>query len=216
MPNRAPSKKQAAARAVATKKKIKDQAALVKEAREAAQNLPVTDIDEWKQDAVESSGDVIVKMKVPSGKVCQVKRVTLQTFIAKGMIPNALLPMVVKATEEAQGITANEIADILKDGEALGSMLDMADHVVCECMVKPAVTPNEVRDEIAADEALDDDEKKAKLRSHLFADEVELADKMFIFQYCVGGTRDLERFREQSTTALADVADESAVQGSAK
>lgn len=39
----------------------------------------------------------------------------------------------------------------------------------------------------------------------LYIDEVEMDDKMFIFGWAVGGTADLERFREESAAVLADV-----------
>lgn len=202
------SQKQKEAKRVTTGRAVKKAAAAVKEAREKARDMEVTSVGEWKKD----SGDqgVESKLALPSGHVCVVKRVSMQTFIEKGMIPNALLPIVLKSTQ-GEGMSKSQVADIMSDNERLKDMMNMADSVVCDVVVAPKITPNDVRDTITSDKSLTAAAKKKKLAEHLFADEVDINDKMFIYQFAVGGSRDLETFRRGQDAPVAGVDGQQAV-----
>lgn len=58
--------------------------------------------------------------------------------------------------------------------------------------------PDEVGDEITEDRKDDDT---------LYVDELDEEDRMFIFQWVIGGTDDIARFREEASTDLASVAE---------
>ena len=92
---------------------------------------------------------------------------------------------------ECAGFTPGE-ADMLRKSMATFSaeqMIHVLDRIVCACVVKPRIemTPND-----------------PTRRKHgvVYCDMVDLDDKLFLFNYVVGGTRDLERFRQESADAL--------------
>lgn len=147
----------------------------------------------------------VTDLELPSGKICQVRKPQgMQMFLANGTIPNALLPIVGKSLE-GEDAKPPELANLLEEGEKLQAVFDLADSVVVQTVVAPKVNavpttnlgtsvPMGERCEFLGIEGDDDD--------LLWVDEVDLEDKMFIFMFAVGGSRDIERFREGSAEAM--------------
>jgi hypothetical protein len=72
-------------------------------------------------------------------------------------------------------------------------ILEVVDKVTCYVVIQPAVMP------VPEDGAERDDE-------FVYIDQVDLEDKMFILNFAVGGTRDLERFRQEVGESLRGLA----------
>lgn len=130
---------------------------------------------------------------LPSGNVAKVRRPGMQAFVTAGIIPNSLLGIMMKELERGgaqQPFNPDEIVgDIQNNPEKLNDLMELVDSVLVHCVLEPKVelpTKGVERDP-----------------NTLYADEVDLEDKFFIFQYAVGGSRDLERFREGSAAMLA-------------
>lgn len=161
---------------------------------------------------------------LPSGLSVTARRVPLSTFVRQGDVPNPLLPIVDEALNRGKAVEASSLMG--EDGvdmDTVNSMLEMVDAVVIEALITPKVHPVPTEDEdgdpfvigenwatqaeldAAIDEARDDD--------LLYIDEVDDEDKMFIFQWVLGGTGDVERFRAE---AEADVASLVQKQGGGK
>ena len=181
----------------AAAKKVVKAANEVKAARNT-EDLEVTSAAQWKR-----KGRDPVKLALPSGNVCLAKNPGMEVFLLQGMIPNALLPLVQQAVEQGQGLTPTQQAKLNTDPEMLGQVMEFARMCLVECVVEPVVLP------VPEGEAQRDPEC-------LYADEVDLEDTIFIMQWVVGGTSDLERFREEQASALATVATEPAVQHETK
>lgn len=151
-----------------------------------------TSASEWKKGSAVSP---LVDLEVPSGKVCQVRPVGMEAFLTAGLIPNSLMA-IVKAGMTAADNREEVIEDLTNDvsGEQLVDMIRMFDAVTCHVVVQPRVHPVPENEE-----GRDDD--------LLYVDEVDVNDKFFIFNFAVGGTRDLERFRQQQEDAMGTVRD---------
>lgn len=153
-------------------------------------------------------------LTVPSGQLCLVKRPGVQGLMAAGVLHNidGLTAMVnqkhIKRVKGGPSSVAPGVPDpasldmqsILKDPEALDSIMHTVDRVVCHVVIKPEVTmtPNDVtrrRDGV------------------IYADMVDLVDKMFIFNFAVGGSRDLETFRGGLGEAVGSLDDGEGVEG---
>lgn len=130
-------------------------------------------------------------LAVPSGHVALVSNPGLQSFLAQGVIPNSLMPIVQKALQ-GEKPQQNEVAELIMDPTGIAEMLDFTDRIVLACVVEPALTP-------APPKGSERDS------SVLYVDEVDLEDKLFIFQWVMGGTRDLEPFREAIAEGLESV-----------
>lgn len=167
---------------------------------------------DWKK----GKSDKNYELEVPSGNTCLVRRPGPQALLQSGSIPNSLLGVVMPLLEEAekkgkQGDSSPTpdaaMADLQKaiidDPEKLQDMFAMVDHVALQCVIAPHLTPASVRAEILANEELTQEEKDAQLEELLFVDDVDFEDKMVIFNYAVGGTADLERFRAGTQALVA-------------
>jgi len=122
-------------------------------------------------------------VELPSGQVVKLSHKSLQSFIISGQIPNSLLSVINSISVARQGGTEEEVMhDLLENPEQLKSMFDIVDTVVMVLMIEPKCHP------IPDDEDDRDDDL-------LYIDELEDADKMYIFTIATGGTTDLESFR---------------------
>ncbi len=158
-------------------------------ARQASTSKPApkpTPASQWKK---ASAG---TPLQVPSGNTALVRSSGMQIFLTKGLIPNSLLPIVRQAMSgkqvdlKAEDITEDQLAD----------MVMLFDAIVVHCVIEPTVLPVPAEGEERDPEAL-------------YVDDVDFDDKMFIFQWVVGGTRDLEQFRKEQAAGV------DAVRGSA-
>jgi hypothetical protein len=167
----------------------------------------VTDGAEW---AREGRANVSGKpLTVPSGKTCLVRRPDgMKFFLDQGMIPNALLPMVMEAVNEHKETSPKELGDaVMESPDMLPALLDLADRVVVHCVVEPKVEPvpkDEEGNVVPPEERPDDDT--------LYIDYIDQEDKMFIFNYAVSGVTDVAEFRRESAKSVADLQSSQAVQ----
>ena len=144
-----------------------------------------TSASAWKAKSQEGT-----PLVVPSGNTCLVRAVGLQVFVRQGMIPNGLMPIVNDAIKKGQVPTDQEF-DLEDNPEMIDEMMTLMDEVTVYCVVEPAVELVPVDDEgNALHYSLRDPDT-------LYVDEVDFQDKVFIFQYAVGGTADLTKFRQE-------------------
>lgn len=159
-----------------------------------------TSVSEWKRKAGSD-------LKLPSGHVCRVRNPGMKAFLSAGLIPNSLIPIVTEALTRGEspsgGASKQDAAvekklqeELTSDPKLLTDMIDAIDNVTVYCVLEPKVNPTPMR-EIPKDDGSvelveDFDAKDPEL---LYVDDVDFEDKTFIFNWAVGGTRDLERFR---------------------
>lgn len=131
-------------------------------------------------------------VELPSGLSVKVRNANgLRGFVESGMIPNSLMNIVQEAIKtgkepDMSGVVTEEGID----PKMVADMLLMLDNVVQKVVVDPPVHPLPESEEDRDDELL-------------YIDELDEEDKMFIFQWVTGGTRDLEQFHQE----LADGVD---------
>lgn len=156
-------------------------------------------------------------MQLPSGLTVKTRNPGgLQAFMAGGEIPNNLMPIVQEALEKGKqmDMSSKFIHDGKIDAGLYESMETMMNNMVVKVVVEPKIHPilteADVKEwnqkhpdnQVTDPEELRSDEK-------LYADEIPLDDKMFLFQWVSGGTRDLEKFRQQLEEGVASVATKS-------
>jgi hypothetical protein len=113
-----------------------------------------------------------------------------------GMIPNELMPLVQEAMAKGQAPSQQQIADLQMDPAMIGTVLQLFDDVCVFCTIDPQVSPAPV-DQQGQILPFDHPDRDANI---LYVDEVVMEDKMFIFNFAVGGTSDLTKFREEFVT----------------
>lgn len=169
-------------------------------------------------------------LEVPSGQLCQVRPAGVQQLISAGVLESAdtLTSMIdekhIKRTSARGGKTTGKPAQtgantmkmpdgstaavntdsLLKDPEQLNRVFTLVDKTVAHMVVQPVVKrPVKVVD--GKEVELPHTEREEGV---VYTDMIELADKMFVFQYAVGGDTDLESFRKRFGEGVAGVAAE--------
>lgn len=137
-----------------------------------------------------------IELELPSGETCLVVRPGVQGLIGAGILDSL---------DTLTGLVQSELIDskdprnaqkavkaLAENPQDLLKAMDLVDKVVCYVVKAPEVLMPPA----------DASERDAEA---LYADEVDLDDKMFIFQFVVGGTRDIEQFRKESQELLGGV-----------
>lgn len=149
-------------------------------------NRQVTTAEQWKL------GRQPVKLLLPSGNVCLAINKGMQFFIERGDIPNSLMPIIQEAIADGTGGSPKKAQQIAATPEMLADSMRMMNLCVVECVVDPQIH-------------MPPAEGEERFSHLLYADELDMEDKIFFFQWVVGGTSDIEQFRAQQTSAVADV-----------
>lgn len=134
---------------------------------------------------------------VPSGQTCLVRRPGMEGLMKAGILHNVdSLSQVVneKHLKRVDGKTTDEInmSSLMADEEGMAEVLHVMDKVICHVVVKPEVhmTPGDVT---------------RRVQGVVYADMIDLVDKMHLFNFAVGGTRDLESFRRGLDEAVGSL-----------
>lgn len=149
-----------------------------------------TSVREWK------AANKPAPLTLPSGFTALVKVPGLAKLLAEGLISDTLTPIAEAAVQSGKGdkaprgMTDEQMREMAADPKKLSEAFDTFDKVLCYCVVEPHV--EYYKDEegtVIPEEDRDEDV--------LYSDEVDLDDKMFIFNVVSGGTKDLESFRKE-------------------
>lgn len=125
---------------------------------------------------------------LPSGLTVQAKRGGVEVFIKSGKIPNSLMPLL-KAAMVGDEEAAKALASLDVNPEMLGEMFELFDIVAVATITVPKVW-------------LVPDDESERDAERLYVDEIDGEDKQFLFQWAVGGTADVEKFREQAEQSV--------------
>lgn len=189
----------------------------------------VTSAREWKGKVQVEGQD----LPLPSGNVALVRQLEPTAFLNSGMIPDPLTSLIRKAIHTKQGLNPKDLEKIADDPKQLSAALELFDRVLSYCVVEPHVEmpPTcdvDVNGEPCGQYANTDIHQKPASSGHhayhegprdpdvLYADQVVMDDKVFIFQWVLGGTHDLAKFRAELTRGVESVSDGQAVPGKAK
>lgn len=166
-------------------------------------------------------------LPLPSENVALVRQISPQAFLASGLIPDPLRPIVTTAINSKQGLRPKDTKKMMDDPKLLGAAMELMDRTVCYVVVEPEIVmPPKCTEcgEYANNETHNRESANFGHRYNegprdpnlLYADQVDLMDKQFVFQYCMGGVKDLEPFREELATTVGGLQAGQGVQDPAK
>ena len=195
------------------------------------QQTPVTPTpaSQWKTSSPVEGQDVVL----PSGNVARCKRLSPQAFLTSGTLPDPLSAIVKKAIHTKQGLNPKDVEKISQDPEMLASALETFDRVLEFVMVEPRVSmPPACVVVIDGEECglyANTEVHRDTFRSGrhayqegprdpniLYADIVDMDDKMFLFQWALTGAEDLTSFRAELAAAVGSLPDGEDVPGEAQ
>jgi hypothetical protein len=155
------------------------------------------------------------ELELPSGNVALVRRPGPAALLKKGVLPDAMASMISDMIATGKGMSKEQSKAMANDPEMLTGMMEAMDKVLCAVVLSPHVLYHigqknaagaweAVFENHPANVEIPYDERDPEA---LYADDVDFEDKSFIFNYAVGGTRDVARFREESDLSLATLSD---------
>jgi hypothetical protein len=153
-------------------------------------------------------GSNLELLQFPSGKVARIKRVPLPTLLAENLLGDSLSVLASQAVERGQGMEASQIQAMSEDPKKIMEALDAFDKVAVKCFVDPKLTyykwqeGTEIPGRAKAGDVIDDEDRDP---DKIYSDQVDLEDKIFLFQVISGGSSDLQRFRVELEQSVAGV-----------
>jgi len=143
-------------------------------------------------------GELFEDVRVPSGQLCQMRKVNARVLVALGLIDTmdpltALVDAKHIKRVKSGGSSVPEVdaQSLMKDPEAVVKLLDITDKLI-EALV---VQPNVKRPIRIVDGKEFDLKPHERVPGQIYTDMVDDMDKVFLFQWAMGGTADLEQFR---------------------
>lgn len=140
-------------------------------------------------------------LSVPSGNTALVRSPGMQVFLEQGIIPNSLMSIIMDAMKAGKAPSEDIMGEMITDPEKLKDVVALSDAVTVYCCLDPIVMAPP-KDEEGNAVPFTDPRRKSEV---LYVDEVDFNDKMYIFSFAVGGTANLEKFREQLELDVPDV-----------
>jgi hypothetical protein len=149
-----------------------------------------------------------VELRLPSGQLCLVQRMSIAKMAEEGIIDNfdSLTSLVqdkhVAKKSRSNGAPRQSASDLeteimmrnlMKHPERLKDAMDIMDRVVMAVVVQPEILPVP-EDGMRKDGAA-------------YIDWVDEEDKSYVMNFAFGGSRDLERFRREFAESSASVDD---------
>lgn len=162
-------------------------------------------------------------LELPSGLHATVHRPGMEKFLQAGFLPDSLAEEIQRQIKLAQGTASTKIKQEEKkileslDSVEIEELLDAMNRITEMCVLDPKVqwhkrfAVDEDGEPLYEDEAhtrqvteiIPDEDRDGEI---VYTDEIDQDDKNFIFQYAVGGSSDLTRFRQQSESFMDAVA----------
>lgn len=140
-------------------------------------------------------------IKLPSGLVMRLRNPGLIAMAQNGLIPNSLMALVQEGIKKGKEPEPEEVLGA--DGVDMAEMGQMVRTIVCSAAYEPKVL-DVIDPETGEPWTKRDDDQ-------VYVDDIDEMDQMFIFQWAIGGTSNLEQFRKESAAVLATVPGRKAV-----
>lgn len=171
------------------------------------------------------------ELTLPSGQTCAAKRVTVEKMIEAGILndTDALTATVsqhttIKKSNGPNGPASKELDEdkLLRDPEAIKAVVKLCDKAMPSIVVSPGVALHFEEITVGKTTVIRplDDDQRALLRADrpglVFTDQIDFTDKMFLFDWAVGGLKAMQSFRGESTDAVGSLANGSKPKNKAK
>lgn len=156
----------------------------------------------------QAAQDDLHDVRVPSGALCQARRPGIKGLMKAGLLDSfdTLTALVQNEHIEPNSLQpgTKAKADKLPDPKAVEEGFALVDRLVVAVVVQPALyDPHLQKGE--TEEKREKRIAEAILEGKLSVEQVDLVDKMFLMNWAVGGSADLESFREGFGETLADI-----------
>lgn len=164
-----------------------------------------------KYAATQWGGEMFHDLMVPSGQLCQVRRPGAEGLMRVGLLDKVkgLSALVddkhLKRVKGGKSGAASDLArELVNNPDEAMTVMNTIDKIVKYVVIQPQLELPFKTSPDGKDVSLQDNER---LEGQIYTDQISIEDRMFIFQYAVGGSSDVERFRRESSQSLAGFQD---------
>jgi hypothetical protein len=171
----------------------------------------------WKK----SKAEAYIDLECPTGTWCQIRKPNPRALVTLGFLDrldtlNGVIQS--KHIKRVKGEAKIDTTSLIKDPTSLMGMLELADRVVEYVVIQPTVQRPYVSTGVdgegnPTERQLRGDERDDEV---IYTDELDDADKMFIFSLSAGGDPDLATFRKLYNESAANLGNVEQVAGSSK
>ena len=175
----------------------------------------------WASATPEGAEEELV---LPSGQTCRARRMTIEGVITTGLLDevDSLTSIVDQHTRKVKG--GNRVPDgtpviddaLLKDTEALGSILTVVDSLVPHIVVSPVVHPHWTEQVVGKTKVRRKIAQADRVPGRIYTDMIQLDDKMHLFDWALGGLAAFSSFRGEPGSDVGNVAAREGNRGKAK
>jgi hypothetical protein len=153
------------------------------------------------------SAELFADLEVPSGQVCQVRRPGVEGLVRMGLLDkvDSLTGIVdQKHIKRVKGQKVIDEKSLMSDPKALLETMSTIDKVICYVVVQPRIE----RPVVEVDGEEHELSESEYVAGTVYTSMVGIEDKMFIFNYAVGGSKDLDKFRQRIGKSVPSLDDE--------
>lgn len=180
----------------------------------------------WAQNAPEGQSETVT---CPSGNTCEAKKLGMDGLIEAGILSDAdsLTALVgekhIRKVRGGKGPDHDEINmdSLLKEPKALASMFLLVDKSLPHIVTEPPVALHFRTEKDGSTVRLNSQEREQMRHLRgvdvlVFTDQIDLEDKMHLFEYGTGGLSALTSFRGGSSTDVGSVGPVASSKGPSK
>lgn len=161
-----------------------------------------------------------IPLELPSGNVCLVRTLGISELISEGLLADSLMPIVQEQIDRGTGRPPTGDhkkkskkkdgdpgvgAEIMRDPHRMAEMFDGIDKALPKIVAEPTLLYHRHEVEEGGLKTWETIPAEERDEDALYTDVVDFEDKLFIFNFAVGGTADLETFRQESGEPLASL-----------
>lgn len=153
------------------------------------------------------TSELFTDLELPSGQLCQVRRPGVQGLVQLGLLDkvDSITSMVdQKHIKRVRGQKTIDQKSLMTDPKALMDAMTTIDKILTHVVVQPKLKLSFVE----VDGQIIQIEESEYEDGVIYTSMVGIEDKMFIFNYAVGGSKDLEKFRERIGESVSSLDDE--------
>jgi hypothetical protein len=143
------------------------------------------------------------ELTLPSGQTCLARKVSIQSMIETGLMGyvDSLTASVEQYTRRIKGGkgvpdgTPEIDSAILKDPQALKVLIQVADLVTPHIVASPTVLLHFTEQVVGKTRATKMIPASERIEGQIYTDQIDIEDKMFLFDWGLGGIAALQSFR---------------------
>lgn len=163
------------------------------------------------------------ELTLPSGQTCLAKKMSIEGVVATGLLNEVdiLTQMVDKHTRMVKG--GKGVADgvqvdnsLLKDPEALGAVMGLTDRLIPHIVISPAIRRHWTETTVGKTKVTKMIPIKDREPGVVYTDQIDLHDKMHLFEWSLGGLTEFSSFRRESDSSVGTVDPVTASKNSSK